>query len=245
MPQSVRTRSQRRMERKQALLLLGVLLLASLVCFSLGVMVGRSASEPPTISHTTVKLPSPEAERLEPAPVVKPVSPPAVTGVAVKSDPKAVQSAEQLTFYQTLPKGDHPLGSGINLPPENSPSETESEALPSEAITPVAKSQHSDPIVVGRSSVEKPPQVGPAKRVVASGVYALQVASFKQPEAAGALQAKLLKKGYPGFVKSADLGAKGIWHRVFCGPFPDRAATVAVQRQLKAEEKIDGLIRKH
>ena len=131
MVKQMQSRTQRRMEKKHAILLLVLLLGISLVSFFLGIMVGRSSSGPalaPTESVTPpLPVPPPLAETVS---VVEPSSapaPPALPVVEEGADKPA------LTFYEALPKGEQPpLGSGINLPPPEKPKKPEASAAKTE-----------------------------------------------------------------------------------------------------------------
>lgn len=245
MSQKPRSRSERRMEKKQALILLCLVLAVSLVSFSLGVMVGRggaakqvAGSSGPTAAARPVApvaappvLPSPAASaETEP---VKVDAPPTV---------KAGESpAEPLTFYETLPRGDLPLGSGINLPPAATlPKSTEPAATTvnlAPAVPPVTASQPRPATAQLKISTSSPPP--------ATGGYVVQLASFKDAAAAGKLQRQLDGKGYHNlFVEAADLGSKGVWHRVFAGPYSERSAAEQLAGQLRQQEKISPLVRK-
>jgi cell division septation protein DedD len=122
------SRTQRRLEKKQALILLALILAVSLVSFTLGVMVGKGGSGEPVVQSSS-------AERM---PVV-----------AVPA-PASSSPAENLTFYDSLPTGEQPpLGSGINLPqPEVRP-----EAPALVASKPEAKVKPSDAVKVKEPSV--------------------------------------------------------------------------------------------
>ncbi len=217
MSQPIMSRSQRRIEKKQTLLVLALILVVAAVSFALGVMVGQSGGSLPGFADSGV-----EEVRLPSASQAIPVPPVPVVPDSVDEPPK-------LTFYDNLPKGDQaPLGSGINLPPEVQVPE------------PVAK-------------LEAPaaaPASGPAKsqlaRPVASpqGAFVVQVASFRSAEDATKLQARLEKQGLTTFRERVDLGEKGIWFRVFSGPYVDRPAADRAVALLKAEENLTGLVRK-
>lgn len=121
MARQVLSRTQRRMEKKQAMVLLLLVLAVSLVSFTLGVMVGRGGAPEP----------APPSPRLPVAP-----APPAPT---VETPAEAPASGpEVLTFYETLPKGDQPpLGSGINLPPaQEAPAAAASQARTPAPVQP-------------------------------------------------------------------------------------------------------------
>lgn len=238
MTQRVLSRSQRRMERKQAIVLLCLALAISLVSFSLGVMVGRSGNPPQPVATAAPPVP---ATQPAPAPTPAAVSVPEATqvqggteGQAPAEVPAAVKQDEKLTFYDTLPRGEQPLGSGINLPPDQATksgpvAEKSAEAKPAPAATPSA------------AKAEVPVPKVPA---AAKGKFVVQVASFKDAAAANSMLKKLSGKGYVLFVEPADLGAKGVWHRVYAGPYAGREVADRVASQLREREKISPLVRK-
>lgn len=217
------------MEKKQVLFLLVLVLAVSLLSFTLGVMVGRRGA-PPQVVLPPVETPA----RM---PVAKEEASPASASPAAPGD--AVMQArpgENLTFYEALPKGDQtPLGSGINHPPEEkTPAPASTEATSASAAEPKpAKPAQAAPVVAS-----KPAQ--PA----ASGAYVVQVASFPQLSDAQTLKDRLEKKGYNAYTQDADLGAKGVWHRVYVGPFDDSATAGKTVERLVAEERLSALVRK-
>ncbi|HEY7744717.1 MAG TPA: SPOR domain-containing protein [Desulfuromonadales bacterium] len=250
------TRSQRRLEKRQVVTLLALVLVVSLVSFVLGVMVGRSSVRP------VVAVAPPQAVRL---PVAEAVPPPTTVAPAAGERP-----ADSLTFYDSLPKGGQaPLGSGINLPPAKVPTPVEATAqpapvepakLPAAATATVvesaipAKTDASAPVAKAPVPVAKAPAPvakapapvakAPAPVVKAAGSYLVQAAAFRRSEDARGLQAKLARKGYSVFTEEANLGAKGVWYRVYVGPYASAGAADAVVTRLKAEEKLAGLVRK-
>ena len=215
MNRQVVSRTQRRMEKRQALILLVLILGVSLVSFTLGVAVGRSGAR--DSGATAV---SPASTRL----------PVAAKGGAETAAPAAERPAESLTFYDTLPKGEQPpLGSGINLPPRKEPVKREPAASPEPVRTAGAA-----PAVREVSRPEPAPE----------GAFLVQAASFKGVEDAAKLKERLAGKAYAAFTEEADLKEKGIWHRVYIGPFATAEAAGKVVEKLQAEEKISGLVKK-
>ncbi len=219
--------SQRRIERKQAVILLVLLLGVSLGSFALGVMVGHSGKR----DGATQSVDS--GQRI---PVTRSVPQSAPPAAAPEKAP-----ADNLTFYDTLPKGEQPpLGSGINLAPAPAP---EASTKPAPAVTKQAAPAVSSPREVAtKPAPAQPAAVRPA--AVAAGAYLVQAASFRQAEDANALREGLAKKGYATFTEKADLGEKGVWHRVFIGPFPDSTLAGQAAARLQAEEKLSGMVRR-
>jgi DedD protein len=232
-PQVV-SRTQRRMKKKQALILLGLILAVALVSFSLGILVGRNGSRGTSPAPTRV----PAATRLP----VAPTQPTA--GSAPAAAPAAGQ--DKLTFYDTLPKGKQPpLGSGINLPPKSSPQGSPSVPAAADSgasATPPAPRAVTQPAPPLPAAKETPQRAAPT--AAAAGAYLVQVASFQKAGDARALKKRLAAKGYPTFTRQADLGHKGIWHRVFVGPYTDSAAASRAVKRLKAEEKLSAIVKK-
>jgi cell division septation protein DedD len=218
MSRQVVSRTQRRMEKRQALILLVLILGVSLVSFTLGVMVGRSGANNPGVTAV-----SPASPRLPVAAKEEGAEPPAAV-------PAAERPAEKLTFYDTLPKGEQPpLGSGINLPPRKESPKTELAASPEPVRTAEAA-----PAVRKVSRPEPAPQ----------GAYLVQAASFRGPDDAAKLRERLAGKAYAAFIEETDLKEKGVWHRVYIGPFATAEAAGRVVEKLQAEEKIAALVKK-
>jgi cell division septation protein DedD len=245
MVRQLATRSQRRLEKKQAGILLALVLVVFLLSFALGVLVGRSSVRP------VVAVAPPQAVRL---PVAEVVPPPTAAAPATDERP-----ADSLTFYDSLPKGGQaPLGSGINLRPAREPatpatapapapaeSAKPSAAAPATAVAtsmPAKTDVQALPPAKAAAPVAAP--VAKAAAPVAAGGYLVQAAAFRGSEDARRLQAKLVRKGYAAFTEEAQLGAKGVWHRVYVGPFATAGAADAVVSRLKAEERLTALVRK-
>ncbi len=221
MNRQVHSRSERRMERKQVLVLLLLVVGVGLGCFALGVMVGRSAAP---------AAPAVEAVAAPPARIPVAVAPPAADSQGREAPAvEGTTAPANLTFYDNLPRGDQPpLGSGINLPPavaEPSPAPAATVAAPPRSAAPAVPAPVSRPAAKEES-------------------YLVQVASFTRPDDAGVLQARLAKKGFESFVQQADLGSKGVWYRVFVGPLAGVDAAERAAARLKAEEKLSPLVRK-
>lgn len=253
------SRSQRRLEKKQAVILLGLILAVSLVSFALGVLAGRGSVRPVAQTRQPVTYPLP--------------APPRAGG-------PAAEGGDNLTFYDALPKGEQsPLGSGINLPPKSTapvaaepvppppPQESvfavapESQARlasPSEPA-PAARAETSTPAPVSTKASPLAPTVAKANaaRVAApapvktapvpaatDGAFVVQAAAFREATDARGLQARLAGKGYAVYTQEANLGEKGVWYRVFVGPYPSASAAETAVRRLKAEEKLSAMVKK-
>lgn len=222
MPQPVLSRTQRRVEKKQAWLIVVLVVLVAAASFMLGYMVGQKGTSLPGLAGTNV-----EEIRLPTATQVVPVP------EAPAEEP--VNEASQLTFYDNLPKGDQaPLGSGINLPPEKT--EDEQQAAVSAAPPRVNPAPTPAP-------APKPAPQPAAPAASSQGSFMVQVASFKSSADAGKLQGRLEKLGLETSQQRADLGAKGVWYRVVAGPYAERADADRVVVLLKEREKLSALVR--
>jgi cell division septation protein DedD len=234
-----KTRTQRRMERKQAVTLLVLVLVVSLSSFTLGVMVGRRGAERDLAQRQAEpkRIMVAEAPRLAPA---------TVAATPAKSPPA---EEEELTFYDNLARDEAaPLGSGINLPPEAEPPAAASRPDPAEpvaaAVSPKAAGGAGN---AAGPAVEKTPVVAPelsedVPSAVADGGYSVQVGSFASVADAGRYKKTLQQKGYPVFIAEADLGAKGIWYRVRLGPYADADAAQKVLRKAAETDHIKGFV---
>jgi len=220
MVRQVVTRSQRRMEKKQALIVLVLVLAVALASFSLGVMVGRGGSQP-AVTAEPVATPR----------ISVPVEPVVQEALEVVDPlPSPPEGGDGLTFYEALPRGEQPpMGSGINLPPEEAPVATLAPPAPRGA-PPLPDPQPAP-------SRLRPEDDG-------EGAYLVQVASFRQAADAASLAERLAFKKYPAYAQEVDLGAKGVWHRVFVGPYPGNEEAARVVQRLQAEDKLTALIRK-
>lgn len=233
MAQQVVSRSQRRMEKKQTLFMVSMLLVVGLVCFFLGVMVGRSG-EQSLVAEEHLPMQKPLAVTQDEV-----AEPKSEENLAA---PKTSEEAQgpQLTYHDTLAEGkQNGLGSGLNFPPE--PARTE--PAPEPISQPVVKAK--EPVKAVTAPREKPiaaPALPVASKpvvskpaAVASGSYLVQVAAVKQRQGAEGLRDRMKKKGYAAFVEAADLGAKGTWYRVYAGPFGNKTDADQAVRSLKAD----------
>lgn len=243
----VKTRSQRRMEKRQALTVLALVLVVSLASFTLGVMVGQRGSSSPSGVVTEQVAPPPVAATPPQTPAAEPVEPlePVELVEPVMEDPPIVE--EDMSFYKRLPEGEAPLGSGINQPTATEPAPVQ---LPAETSTPVVAETPAKAAPVVATPPPTPEKVAPVAKpkpsvakttAKADGGYAIQVGAFQSKADAESFKKKLNGQGYPAFVVTADLGAKGTWYRVRVGPFDKSGADAAVKR-LKEAQKISGFV---
>jgi cell division septation protein DedD len=215
MVQPVVSRSQRRLERKQVVLIAVLVVAVAGISFALGVMFGRQDA-----------LPGLAADVGKPKlPMVTKVTPP-----PPPSPKEAPAKPEKLTFYDNLPKGNQaPLGSGINLPPEKA------EVKPQTKVKKVAKQGHVPS--------KQPSKLSAAPLASADGAFVVQVASFRTGGDAEKLATRLKSYQLSTFVESVDLGKKGVWHRVLSGPYADREIADQAAALLREKERLSTLVR--
>ena len=218
MVQPVVSRTQRRIERKQLMLIVVLIIAVAAVSFSLGVMFGqRNISSQGLVA---------EVDSLTPAKVTQVVPPPPPQEETVPEKP------ERLTFYDNLPKGNQaPLGSGINLPPEQPTKAVQ--AKPKRAV----KKTEVKPVAAT-------PKRATVSTVSAEGSFVVQIASFRTGDDAKGLAARLKLYKLSTFTETADLGDKGVWYRVLAGPYSSREGADAAAALLKEKERLSALVRK-
>lgn len=237
MAQQVVSRSQRRMEKKQTLFMVSMLLVVGLVCFFLGVMVGRSGEQSLVAEeHLPIQKPLAATQNEVVDPKIEEILVPPETSEEIQPSP--------LTYHDTLAEGkQNGLGSGLNFPPEPARTEPAPESI---SPPPVKAADPVKPVATPKPKSEPKPVAAPVVPVapkpvarkpaaVASGSYLVQVAAVKQRQGAEGLRDRMKKKGYPAFVESADLGAKGTWYRVYAGPFGSKSDADQAVRSLKAD----------
>lgn len=218
MVQPVVSRTQRRIERKQLVLVVVLILAVAVVSFSLGVMFGKRG-----------------VSRQGLAAEVNSPNPAKVTQVAPPLPPKedaAPEKPERLTFYDNLPKGNQaPLGSGINLPPKQ-PTKA-AQAKPKAAVKKA-----------GLKTVAASSKKTTVSTVSTEGSFVVQIASFRNGEDAKSLASRLKQYKLSPFIETADLGDKGLWYRVLAGPYNRREGAETAAALLKEKERLSALVRK-
>jgi cell division septation protein DedD len=236
------------MEKRQAVILLVLVLVVSLASFTLGVIVGRRGGE----RDLAQKIQQTERILVAQTPPPGSVTAPTIdTSQNMVAQPIGPVTAEpKLSFYDDLSKETAPLGSGINLAPVEEPETTKVANppidLPDQPI--VKKAIKDDSVVVKAVAEEKPAKIVTATskskmpKVAAGGSHAVQIGSFGSVGDAVTLKKKMLAKGYQAFVVEADLGKKGLWYRVRIGPYKDSSTAQLAQKVLAEKERIKGFI---
>jgi len=245
---ATKTRTQRRMEKKQTLILLVLVLAVSLASFFLGAVVGRQGAE----RELAQKQQAAEKILVTPAPKPATETTPPVVAEQELADTEPLDQTEEeteLTFYDNLAKDEKipvPLGSGMNFPEQPKKQKTTVKPPIDLPDQPVVKRQAP---AVAAANIEVPETPAPEAETAlimpktdANGTYAVQVGSFAAASDAGAFKQKLLAKGYPAFVAEADLGAKGLWYRVKIGPYRDGDDAKSVLQLIDNKEQIKGFV---
>lgn len=237
------SRTQRRMEKRQSLLLLVLALVVALVSFALGVMVGRGGRGAAPVAEVTTAEPQRIAIPAPPEAATEEIGD-GITETVVTDD----SGASQLTFYDSLPQGKQPpLGSGINLPPGSGSEPSKAAAPATTTPRPAATSSPtattttaprqvtaSAPAVAPTAAPAAEKKTAPAKSD-SGALYVVQVASLQQKSAADGLRDRLAQKGYPAYVEGVNLGDKGYWYRIYAGPFTSRDTANSSAAAIKAD----------
>lgn len=220
-------RRERRTSNRKPIFAAVLLVVVAIFSFGIGFMAGRNST--PTVSAPVASA--------QPQPITMPKPDPSIEVVEEKVE------GDKLTFFEALPKGEQqPLGTGINLPPEEK--DPVAAKIAQQAVDVSQAPATSAPVKPVATVVK--PVVKTSKTVVvsANAPHVLQVASFKSPDEAGILLRRLEKKGYRPYIQQADLGSKGIWYRVFLGPYANKDKAKTASLSLKVKEKLDSLVRR-
>jgi cell division septation protein DedD len=147
---------------------------------------------------------------------------------------------EQLSFYESLPEGKQPLGSGVNLPPSSEQMEAEVPVGSSSVVETLSEPAVKEPAPDKATPTEMAKVA--AQSTTTDGGFVVQVASVKKKDGAEGLRKRLAGKGYGAFVERADLGASGVWYRVYAGPYRSRAEAEQAVASLRAGRLVDSFL---
>ncbi len=260
MQTTTKTRTQRRLEKRQTIILLALLLLVSLVSFVLGVTTGRRGAERGFVHQLEAQQ---ETVRIVQAPVATPESTaPVVSSAESVTAPErtdrlvdAVVESARLSFYDDLARESAPLGSGINQPPpppdvEQPVAQPPLDLADRPIVVRSAETRVAAPVTTAQGQQQSPVATTPASAetlppVAAQGTHVVQVGSFGSATDAASLRQTMVEKGYPAFLAEADLGERGIWYRVRVGPYADSNAAGIAREIIHDREQIEGLVTRH
>lgn len=73
--------------------------------------------------------------------------------------------------------------------------------------------------------------------VTKKSLFTIQVASFKDKEKAQNFFERLKKEGHPAYIVSRNLGAKGVWYRVYVGKFDSKSQAEVFLKKFSGKYK--------
>jgi len=145
-----------------------------------------------------------------------------------KEQQDAHSKVGDLSFYKELPKQ--------SVTPAPMPD------MPVATVTPkvVAK-----PVPAQRSEVVKAVNGSHASAIAKQplhDVYRIQLASFRTQSDAMVVQQKLSQAGFSALIHKVDLGRKGLWYRVYAGPYHSKSIAEADQKKIGKKIKLKGFL---
>ncbi|HET9888016.1 MAG TPA: SPOR domain-containing protein, partial [bacterium] len=190
-------------------------------------------------------LPEGTVEPLVPSPMLTPsgpgsatASPPPGTDQASLGTDKASKTTaptKEVSTIARLNTTSAPAQNLSNPPPSHAQSKPAPNSAPvnAEQAKPApAKPTTTEPVAVKPTTTEPAAPSSSAKYGV--HVCSMQTEAHAQEEAV-----RFQKAGYPAFVRRVDLGEKGIWHRVYAGPYDDHAAAERAAEEVRARGLTD------
>ena len=72
--------------------------------------------------------------------------------------------------------------------------------------------------------------------------YRIQLASFRTNSDAVAMQQTLNRAGFSSQVRKVDLGSKGLWFRLYAGPYASKPAADSARQQIETQLKLKGFL---
>lgn len=204
--------------------------------FTLGVLVGRQWARPSAglAATETQKKPSAAARR---------------AGLADAEAERARESAEKLTFYQTLtaplvPPASYakPNGEAKAKPPlDRSAAAREPGGLKAELAGSAPKPASEDRPRVATAPADPGPSAGsePAETAaVAPSSWSVQVGAFGSRPQADAVQRELRESGFEAYVTTLGAADGQMRYRVRVGAFRSRAEAEHVAERVRAERSL-------
>ncbi|GAV19985.1 DedD protein [Mariprofundus micogutta] len=130
----------------------------------------------------------------------------------------------ELKFYQELPK------QSITPAPvaETSPAEARS------------MDGNNNPVLPDTEPLVEDPAIGHVD--LGQDAHKVQIASFKTKSEAVIMQKKLMKAGVTSFVRKVKLDDRGVWFRVYAGPYADKESARKAVKDIQKKADIRGLI---
>jgi len=128
-------------------------------------------------------------------------------------------------------------------------------SLPKQSVTPAPVSAKTDNKKVAKPapkhvvtrpdqsvSVQQTLNSEHTKKALDRSAYRIQIASFRKHDDATPIQSKLSKAGFPAFIEAVNLGDKGLWFRVYAGPFASKSIAEINQQKIEQKVNIKGLL---
>lgn len=179
----------------------------------------------------------------EPVPaVVGPVGPAPASSPSGDATASAGPTEEIAADDVATPVADR-IATGLATTPGSGPTSTGSAAATPESGTtsagaatapPATSPPATSPPVAGGPKVDRSASVGSAAEL-----YYVHVSSLSTHDSAEIESARLQRAGYPTGLKRFDLGARGVWWRVYVGPYGERADANAAADAVKERKLSD------
>ncbi len=147
---------------------------------------------------------------------------------AMESDSAKAGAQAAFEFYEALKKKEQT--EQFKLPEKKETSEAP-------APSPLVSQKR---ISKSKGSVKSEREL-PEPKALATGSFAVQVASTKDAASAAALVKKIKQLGHAGFSVRAAIPDKGTWYRVRVGPYRTKAEAEQMRKKL-LKEKFEGII---
>ena len=148
----------------------------------------------------------------------------------------------ELTFYNELPKQ--------SVDPEPLTQQGAAASAPSAAGEAAAKPVPDSDVLLKQIIEQELSRGGsPARNATpttasspAGGEYLLQMASFQRESEAAGFLPRLEAAGFHGSVRRVDLAGKGVWYRVYAGPYASKGEAEKAKISAKSKLKINALV---
>jgi len=155
---------------------------------------------------------------------------------------KAKQGAHtkvgELSFYKDLPKQSVTPAPVPDLP------KAAPKVKPAHASKAVETQQVAAVGTMLEPAAASMPDVAPTSSASTHTPYHIQLASFRTEADAMTMQQKLMRSGFHTQVKRADLGEKGLWFRLYAGPYDSRAHAETAQQKIETQTKLKGFLQR-
>jgi cell division septation protein DedD len=214
--------SKNRPRKQPAGIFLFALFVTVIIAYTLGLVTGWLVFRPAQRSSGDIRTAPAEAN-------LKGAGAPAKSQTLPAEGSGGAAPEPQLTFYETLPKGNRDLmGSGLNSakPPGPTPARVAPKPpapAAKEAVLPETATQPREASKAPARTAEVPPaKESPARETSvkeddAKGRYVVQIASYHVKKEAEELRDRLKAGGMAAYIVESNLPEKGIFYRVRIG----------------------------